>query len=403
MSDIDFKPVGMAEWEESYRLDEIADVIDCEHKTAPRVDESNFYSIRTPDIKNGRLLIDQSYRVSEETYNTWIKRGTPETGDIILAREAPIGEVGFVKENYKVCLGQRTVLIKVKSEFIDKRFLLYSFVAPSFKQLLNDLSGGSVVSHLNMKDIRALNFIFPPLPEQRAIASVLTSLDDKIDLLHRQNKTLEAMAETLFRQWFVEEAGEDWEEKKLGELVTVKRGGSPRPIQDYLSDSGYRWLKISDVTSLNTPFIFDIKEHIKIEGLSKTTLLSAGKLVLSNSATPAIPKILMVDSCIHDGWLHFPKSYFSNEYLYLLFNHIRPELLQQGNGSIFTNLKTDILKEFVVKLPPQDKLLDFQELVAKIFRKLLSNTKQIKTVEKLRDNLLPKLMSGEVRVDCALR
>ena len=238
----------------------------------------------------------------------------------------------------------------------------------------------------------------PPLPEQKAIASVLSSLDDKIDLLHRQNKTLEAMAETLFRQWFIEEAKEDWKKKQLGTLLTVKRGGSPRPIQDYLSDSGYRWLKISDVTSLNSPFVFKIKEHIKEEGLSKTTLLQAGKLVLSNSATPAIPKILMVDTCIHDGWLHFPVSSYSNEYLYLLFNHIRPELLQLGNGSIFTNLKTDILKEYVVKHPDEASLLKFQTVIEPIFTKLLENAKQIQTLEKLRDTLIPKLMSGEVRV-----
>ena len=228
---------------------------------------------------------------------------------------------------------------------------------------------------------------------------MLSSLDDKIDLLHRQNQTLEDLAQTLFRQWFIEEAKEEWKEKPLGEFVTIKRGGSPRPIQDYLSDSGLRWLKISDVTSLNSPFIFDIKEHIKEEGLNKTTLLKTGSLVLSNSATPGIPKILQVDSCVHDGWLHFPKSYFSNEFLYLLFLYIRPQLLMQGNGSIFTNLKTDILKEFVIPVPDEKSLTDFQTQIVSIFEKLLSNAKQIQTLENLRDTLLPKLLSGEVRVE----
>ena len=171
----------------TYRLDEIADVIDCEHKTAPKVDSSEYYSIRTPDIKNGRLLYEQANRVSAETYELWTKRGIPEAGDIILAREAPVGEVGWIDKDYKICLGQRTVLIKIRSSQIEKKYLLYSFVSPKFKDYLNELSGGSVVAHLNMKDIRALEFSFPPLPEQKAIASVLSSLDDKIDLLHRQN------------------------------------------------------------------------------------------------------------------------------------------------------------------------------------------------------------------------
>ena len=196
----------------------------------------------------------------------------------------------------------------------------------------------------------------------------------------------------------MEEADESWEVQPLGNLVTVKRGGSPRPIHDYLSTSGLRWLKISDVTSINSPFIFDIKEHIKEEGLKKTVLLSKDSLVLSNSATPGIPKILQVDSCVHDGWLHFPKSYFSNEFLYLLFNMIRPELLIQGNGSIFTNLKTDIIKEYKIAIPPANHLHVLQTKIKYLFDKQLFNTIQIHTLTQLRDTLLPKLMSGEVRV-----
>jgi len=158
-------------------------------------------------------------------------------------------------------------------------------------------------------------------------------------------------------------------------------------------------LKISDATKTPSPFIFEIKEHIKIEGLKKTTLLKKGALVLSNSATPGIPKILQVDSCIHDGWLHFSESHFSNEFLYLLFKKIRPELLMQGNGSIFTNLKTDILKEYSIPIPDNKSLQLFDNQIEPVFDKLLKNTTQIRTLEKLRDTLLPKLMSGKIKVE----
>jgi type I restriction enzyme S subunit len=387
----------MSEWRE-FRLDELADIVDCEHKTADIVERSEFYSIRTSNISNGKIDFHGSNRISFQTYQDWTKRAIPKEGDIILAREAPVGEVGMVKKGYKVCLGQRTVLLSIKNDNVDNYYLLYYLVNPSIKFELISRSTGSVVAHLNMKDIRAFEISIPPIPEQKAIAAVLSSLDDKIDLLHRQNKTLEAMAETLFQQWFVVEAKEDWETRPLGELVTVKRGGSPRPIQEYLSETGLRWLKISDATKTASPFIFEIKEHIKEEGLNKTTFLKAGALVLSNSATPGIPKILQLDSCIHDGWLHFPKSYFSNEFLYLLFKKIRPELLNQGNGSIFTNLKTDILKEYPIPIADDESLKFFDAQVKPIFEKLLKNTNQIKTLESLRDTLLPKLMSGEVRV-----
>ena len=313
-----------------------------------------------------------------------------EDGENLKTRKTPIA----FEASGQFWVNNHAHILKAKKPFLTKLIILY------FSQLdLSPYLTGAVQPKLNKASLGKIPLFLPSCEkEQQAIASVLSALDDKIDLLQRQNQTLEHMAATLFRQWFIEEGREDWEERPLGDLLTVKRGGSPRPIQDYLSDSGYRWLKISDVTSLNTPYIFNIREHIKEEGLKKTTLLKAGKLVLSNSATPAIPKILMVDSCIHDGWLHFPKSHFSNEFLYLLFNFIRPQLLQLGNGSIFTNLKTDILKEFVIKVPDDKALENFQSIVSRKFEKILLNTQQIQTLQSLRDTLLPKLISGEVRL-----
>lgn len=283
---------------------------------------------------------------------------------------------------------------KINKNLVVPKFLFYQLTLIDY----TNLNVGSAVPSLTVPIINEIEIKLPPLQEQREVTDILSSLDDKIDLLHRQNKTLESLAETLFRQYFIEEAKDDWVVKPLGSLITVKRGGSPRPIQEFLSESGYSWLKISDITNLNSPYIFKIKEHIKKEGLKKTTLLNKNSLVLSNSATPGIAKILQVDSCIHDGWLHFPESYFTNEFLYLLFSRIRPELVSQGNGSIFINLKTDIIKEYEIPIPNKETLREFQDEVDPIFKKLLFNSKQIQTLEKLRDTLLPKLMSGEVKV-----
>ena len=159
-----------------------------------------------------------------------------------------------------------------------------------------------------------------------------------------------------------------------------------------------RWLKISDVTSLNSPYILEIKEHIRESGIKKTVLLKAGSLVLSNSATPGIPKILDVDSCIHDGWLYFPKSELSNEYLYLLFRYIRNDLVQLGNGSVFTNLKTDILRQFSFNMPSNKVLDDFQTIILPIFKGMLNIARENKYLSELRNTLLPKLMNGEIDV-----
>ena len=157
--------------------------------------------------------------------------------------------------------------------------------------------------------------------------------------------------------------------------------------------------KLSDVTSLSNPFVLNIVEHIREDGLSKTVFLKAGSLVLSNSATLGIPKILDLDTCIHDGWLYFPKSQLSNEYLYLLFKEIRPQLINLGNGSIFTNLKTDILRNYEVTLPNKETLSNFQNIIKSIFEKMLFIQRETKQLEIIRDILLPKLMSGEIDVE----
>lgn len=133
--------------------------------------------------------------------------------------------------------------------------------------------------------------------------------------------------------------------------------------------------------------------------MSKTVFLKEGSLVLSNSATPGIPKILDLDTCIHDGWLYFPQSQLSNEYLYLLFKEIRPQLINLGNGSIFTNLKTDILRNYEVTLPNKETLSNFQNIIKPIFEKMLFIQRETKQLEIIRDTLLPKLMSGEIDVE----
>lgn len=286
------------------------------------------------------------------------------------------------------------------NELCDTRYLCY---------LLNsmDLSGyitGSAQPKLSQANLNSLILHLPSISEQRTIVEYLYMFDKKISVNQQINDNLQQQAAALFESWFVNldpwngVQPSDWENAPLGSFVEIKRGGSPRPIQDYISDSGLRWLKISDVTSLNSPFVLEIKEHIKEDGLRKTVFLHAGELVLSNSATPGIPKILDVDTCIHDGWLYFPKSELSKYYLYLFFKHIRKELVALGNGSVFTNLKTDILKAFPATKADKSTLKEFDALVAPLFNAMLNADRENFKLAAMRDALLPKLMSGEVDV-----
>ena len=270
-------------------------------------------------------------------------------------------------------------------------YLMLWFSRPEFDRYARFKSHGSVREIFDWDEMCRVELPVPPLNEQQKIVDTYNAITNRIRIKQKINENLEKTAQAIYRKMFIEEANEKWEKRKLGTLVEIKRGGSPRPIQDYIQPSGYRWLKISDATASKNPFIFKTEEYISEDGLSKTVLLKAGSLILSNSATPGLPKILRVDSCIHDGWLYFPKSRFSNEYLYLLFQNIREDLKSRGNGSIFTNLKTDILKEYFVYVPDDNSLWSFQDKIDKLFYQILKNSEELNELEKLKQLVVSQI------------
>ena len=157
-------------------------------------------------------------------------------------------------------------------------------------------------------------------------------------------------------------------------------------------------MKISDATASSSPFILNTKEYILESGLKKTVLMKAGSIVLSNSATPGMPRILDIDTCIHDGWLYFSKTELSNEFLYLFFLKMRENIVKLANGSIFLNLKTDVVKDFKMVLPTKAILQQFDDVIKPIFSQMLNLEKEQVRLSKMRDELLPLLMNGQVSV-----
>lgn len=307
------------------------------------------------------------------------------------------------------------VLVYKPNNGINDKWLYYLLSQDSFFDFVMSGTKGTKMPRGDKSQIMKFPVALPPLDEQRKIAGVLSALDDKIELNNKINRNLEAQAQAqaIFKSWFIDfepfkngkfidsELGkipEGWVCKKLKDFVEIKRGSSPRPIQDYLSGSGYNWLKISDATSESSPFIFNIKEHIKKSGISQTVYLVAGELVLSNSATPGIPKFLDVNTCIHDGWLWFSNSKLSYEFLYLFFLHKRRDFISLGNGSVFTNLKTDIVKDALFVYPNKAVMDEFDKITKTIFENIKIRSRESKRLTQLRDILLPKLMSGEIDV-----
>ena len=323
-----------------------------------------------------------------------------DKGDIIISARGTVGEIATIP--YPMAFNQSCYGLRANKEIVDEDFLYY--LIKYNIRFLKKNTHGSVFDTITRSTFDEIEVDVPDLDVQKKIGYLLSELDKKIELNNKINNNLEQQAMALFKSWFIDYEPFDgqmpttWKSGVLGNFVEIKRGGSPRPIQNFLSDSGLHWLKISDATCISSPFINEIKEYIIEDGLKKTVFLKAGNLVLSNSATPGLPKILDIDTCIHDGWLYFPSSKFSNEYLYLYFKHIRDNLVALGNGSVFTNLKTDILKNYPTNLPTDDVLSKFDEIIKPMFSMILSKTRESKALMEIRDSLLPKLMSGELDV-----
>jgi type I restriction enzyme S subunit len=364
---------------------------------------------------DGRLDESSFVKVSIEAHEK-LKRSQLKENDILFSMAgAYLGKTGIVCKNHLPAnTNQANGIIRVNQAKAIPKFVALALRNPLLVNYVNASGGQSAQPNINLTDIGNLEIALPPLPEQKSIASILSAIDDKIENNLAINKTLEEMAMALYKHWFVDfgpfQDGEfveselgripkGWEVMRLDDIITVKRGGSPRPIQDFLAPSGLPWVKISDATASNSPYLMETKEFIKEEGLRKTVLLKKGSLILSNSASPGIPKFLELDACIHDGWLHFPEiNRFGKYLLFLTFLRIKEELIQKGNGSVFTNLKTDILKSQLVTLPPKEIEEKINFLIKSFFKKIRENSIENQTLTQLRDTLLPKLISGELRL-----
>lgn len=385
----------MSEWKE-YRLEEVAQIVDCEHKTAPSVDASDFISVRTTDISNGRIHFDSANRVSEAVYLEWTKRLTPREGDIILAREAPVGEVGYVPDGRKVCLGQRTVLVRAYSVYVDNVYLLYYLTNPDIKQDLISRSTGSVVEHLNVKDIKNLLLrITHSLPEQRAIAGVLSSLDDKIDLLHRQNKTLEGIASTLWRKMFIEDADPGWKKGTLGDIAdNIRVNVCVAELNNYEHYVGLEHIQ---------------KKHFALYDWGNTSELESNKSCFGNrdilfgKLRAYFHKVCFapVDGvCSTDILVIRPKmpEFRTLCLLWFFSEDVVNYSDASSGGTRMPRTNWDTLASYEILIPPSESVARFNHHVLPMIDRIEHNIFSIRTLSRLRDTLLPKLMSGEARV-----
>lgn len=293
------------------------------------------------------------------------------------------------------------VLIFSAMKNCEPQYLYYMMCEPQFTEFTVLTSRGAKMPRGDKEAILNYEISLPSLAEQKAIASILASLDNKIDLLHRQNKTLESMAETLFRQWFVEEAQNDWEEVKVSHFVTLNKSSITKKYD-------HQSILYLETSSLTKGYISELKPLILSEAPSRAKRLVQHLDILISTVRP--------DQC-HYGFCFKPETnlvvstgfctitcdtitpYFI---YYLLTSEDMTQYLHsiaEGSTSTYPSLKPEDIGNVSFALPPKEKLNDYHNIVGAMWNKINQNQKQIQNLEKLRDTLLPKLMSGEVRVN----
>ena len=322
-----------------------------------------------------------------------------EKDDIILIWDG--SQAGQVFTGSKGILASTMVKIIPNLDIVNKAYL-YFFLTTKF-EYLNTQTTGSAIPHVNKNAFLNLPIPLPPLPEQKAIAEVLSSIDDKIELLHRQNKTLEEMAMTLFRQWFIEPTKdglpEGWEEVKIGDVLEVVLGGTPSTrIAEYWNGD-IPWINSGEINNFR---ITKATKYITVSVLrnSNTKLMPKGSTVLAiTGATLGKVSLLEIDTCANQSVIGIiPNDIFPKEYIYLWIKYKIDEIILNETGGAQPHINQNDVRNTVIIKPIKEYLNEKNQVLENIFLKITNNVFQIQTLEKLRDTLLPKLMSGEVRV-----
>jgi type I restriction enzyme S subunit len=295
-------------------------------------------------------------------------------GDIIISARGTVGVLAILEK--PMAFNQSCYGIRSKEGVSDTNYLYY--LLTNTVRELTQISHGGVFDTITRATFDEIEIELPTLPEQKAIASVLSSLDDKIDLLHRQNKTLEAMAETLFRQWFIEDAKEDWVQGKVEDIFVLQRGydlpSSKRIKGDY---------PLYAASGLNDNInAYQVEYPTVITGRSG----SIGGVYISLEKSWPLNTTLFIKE-FKLGTLIF--SYFYLKYL---------DLESFNSGSAVPSLNRNHVHGLEIQLPPEKLVNEYEEIAQDWMLKVKANKHQIQTLEQLRDTLLPKLMSGEVRV-----
>lgn len=367
------------------------------------------------------------------------KRAVPKAGDIVITREAPMGDVCLIPEGLRCCLGQRQVLLRPDPRKIDARFLLFALQSPYIQFQIGWSEGtGSTVSNLRIPVLESLKIPTPPMSLQVEVATTLGVLDDRITLLRETNATLEAIAQALFKSWFVdfdpvrakmegrvpEGMGEataalfpdsfeesdlglvpmGWAMRTMANVSTVGIGKTPpRKEQHWFSEapSDVRWVSIRDMGAIGV-YAARTSEFLTQEAVDKFNVRQVPDNTVLMSFKMTIGRVAITDGemTTNEAIAHFklaPDSPLPTEYIYLHLKQFDFSTLS-STSSIADAVNSKTVREIPILVPTPDVVAAFQSQVGGLFAKLKNTEQQAQTLATLRDTLLPRLISGQLRL-----
>lgn len=399
-------------------------LLDCVHKT-PKPVSSGYPYIAIPNIKSGRLDLKDVRLISEENYKEWTKKTIPRAGDIILTRRARVGDIAVIPEGLKCAIGQNLVILRSDEKQVLQRYLKWALRGPLYEQeMYKYLNVGAVFDSLNCKDIPKFKIPLPTISEQNAISDILDSLDDKIDLNNQMNKTLEQIAQTLFKHWFIDfefpdENGNPYKSSG-GRMVDSELGEIPK---------GWKVKKIEDIAAINESSIkkdysYDEINYVDISSVDNGKLIettkyktetapSRAKRIVKNGDTiwsmvrPNRRSYLLIlnpqeNIVVSTGFAVISPKVVPYSYLYfwVTTDSFVNYLSVSADGSAYPAVTAERFKEAKVLVPDQNILTKFEKFASSLLFKINCNSLESLNLAKIRDSLLPKLMSGKIRVEC---
>ena len=368
--------------------------------------------VNTMDVLNNNYISSESLRgkvnINDKTKNEFLV----SIGDVLFNRTSEtreeVGCSAVYKDSEEAVFGGFIIRAHdIKSSTLDLLYKGYCFQPSYIRNQISALGNGAIRYNLGQEDLSRVNLLIPPLPEQRRIVSVLSLWDTAISKQTALIEKLTIRKKGLMQQLLTGKKklkgfeGE-WKEVRLGDVASINRGGSPRPIEDYITDGdGYNWIKIGDV-GVDAKYITRTEEKIIKEGLSKTRFVKSGDFILSNSMSFGRPYILKIDGCIHDGWLviqEYDKT-FNIDFLYYILGYdtTLAQYKSMAAGSGVLNLNKEIVKEVMLKTPSIDEQKAIATILVESDKEIELANKKLTRLQEEKKGLMQVLLTGKRRV-----